>query len=97
MNLHPKNENVKLHPMVMHLLIFTIGISGSMLIYNNNTKVDYTYSFILFFYGIFSGLSFYGFVSLLADIKKYKNIKCFIENFIKKIDLIYNDNDDNND
>ena len=87
MKQNTENGRVTLDPIFLNILIFVIGVSGLMLIRNtrNGISMDYVDSFILLFYGIFSGLAFYGFVSLLADIKKSNSISDFMNNFIKKM------------
>ena len=82
------DERVTLHPVFLNILIFVVGVSGLMLIRNTGSDINMGYvdSFILLFYGIFSGFAFYGFVSLLADIKKSNSISDFMNNFIKKME-----------
>lgn len=89
----PPDSRVKLPKIVTHILIMTIGVCGGALVYNNGSPVQFTYTFVLFVSGLFSGLSLYGFVSLLADIKQSKDLKDFTNKIIKNFEIVFYDSD----
>ena len=82
------HDRVSMPRVLKHILLFTLGISGLAYIYNGSKEVGFGLSFTILASGILSTLASYGLISLIADIKKGKTFKGFIQQFIKKIESI---------
>lgn len=76
---------VRIPSIFKHLFISGFGISGVFYIYHGGVEINMSKVLFMILVAFLSGLSTYGFVSLLADIKRGKTMKGFIEEVKQKI------------
>jgi hypothetical protein len=79
-----KDERVKLPPFIVHLLLCLVGVIGLIQISGGHpdSLID---SLTILLASIFSGLAFWGAVSIICDIKEGKTWKGFIKVIKRKL------------
>tara|TARA_R110000803_G_scaffold205628_1_gene272432 strand:- start:3834 stop:4115 length:282 start_codon:yes stop_codon:yes gene_type:complete len=86
-----EQANIKMPSILRHFLFFTTGISGLAYLFKGQEEVGFGFSIMLVVSGVLSALASYGFISLLADIKKAKTWCNFCKTVTNRIKYLIND------
>ena len=94
--IQPIDERVHLPKIVQHILFMIFGISGILLLKEEQHMYTYVDSLVLLISAICAALTSYGAISLFADIRKTKGIKGFMKNLVDKFEITPYDNSNRN-